>query len=383
MIEIQTQTTREQAQGLPVLLVSTCGTSLLTNYAPDLKGALFAAANLSESEVDPDLRARVEDLVQDIRTWLSSAPLGEIRRASAELNGILSYYEGDLHRGRADQHYFLTTDTYLGRLAGECLAEWIRPHVGSASAVPIQDLNTRSPDAFREGAKKLVEFFGNLGGSGHQGYRVVLNCIGGFKAFQAYASAIGLLYGHEQFYLFESEGSPLIRIPGLPVRQNLEGVVAEHFDTLRKLSLGMTLSRSQVQGIPETLLFLHGDEAVLDAWGKLAWDTYGRKAYREKLLDPPADVVRYDPKFEASVARLEPDRLEQVNERIDDLCSYLLEGAHRNERPRSRLDLKPLRADGKGTHEIDAWSDGKAARIFLDLSDGRATLLELAEKLPG
>ncbi|NET50692.1 MAG: hypothetical protein F6K09_18785 [Merismopedia sp. SIO2A8] len=61
------------------------------------------------------------------------------------------------------------------------------------------------------------------------------------------------------------------------------------------------------------------------------------------------------------------DRLRRINRRVADIARYLETGQHL-----SSLDFKELKADPcpPSTHEIDAWADLDAKRLFGHYHDG-------------
>jgi len=83
--------------------------------------------------------------------------------------------------------------------------------------------------------------------------------------------------------------------------------------------------------------------------------------YEQKVWPPLFEKLKFGPHFLKSVQGLAPDRVRMVNERIDDLTKYFLSGHN----PR-RLDFKELKSNPKppSTHEMDAWADLDAKRIY-------------------
>ncbi len=93
------------------------------------------------------------------------------------------------------------------------------------------------------------------------------------------------------------------------------------------------------------------------------WQEHKRTIYGEQLCPSPCQKLRYGAGFEASVTRhaSSPDRRRMVNERIDDLARFLEKGVNL-----ARLDFKALAGDPvpPSTHEMDAWADQDAKRLF-------------------
>jgi hypothetical protein len=79
------------------------------------------------------------------------------------------------------------------------------------------------------------------------------------------------------------------------------------------------------------------------------------------LLATPSKKIRYGDKFERSLSSLDASRIKQVNERIDDLARFAETGANL-----ARFNFRDLKGNGYtgSTHEINAWADQDAKRIF-------------------
>ena len=93
------------------------------------------------------------------------------------------------------------------------------------------------------------------------------------------------------------------------------------------------------------------------------WTESKDEVYAKSLLPSPGqDKIRYGRNFTKNIGGLPADRLVILNNRIDQLHKYLY---NRNYNPDSldfkRLQGKPVKSS---THELDAWSDLDAKRIF-------------------
>lgn len=354
----------------PILLVSTCGTSLLSNLArqraaPQTTELLKRTANLKDNELSPEDLSAIQAVAEDASTALARASICDLRRMAAELNGLLGFYRGDLAAAKGNHHIFLHTDTFQGSLAADRLAGALRSRGLATEVLPVRDLNVADPEAFTLAMNELVDWSRQtLPGYRSTGYRIVFNLVGGFKAFQAFMQTLGMFYADEILYIFEASNA-LLRIPRLPVAfdDTARGIVADNLPLFRQLSLG-PLPLDRCRALPETLISAIDDEATLSPWGKLLWDQCCTELYRRRLLDPPIPRIRYSDPFRKKcddLARNDPDKLLAVNQRIDDLADLLLHG-----RPRNRLDLKKLSGNPKppATHELDLTAHGAAWRAF-------------------
>jgi CRISPR/Cas system-associated protein Csm6 len=137
---------------MPNVFISPCGTSLLTNNVEaNVRNLLFKTANYQENELTPEDKAVIAQHLQQRRELvLRLTDFQEIKKLSAELNGILTYYQNKIpHNGVPDQHYILVSDTYQGREVGKIIVAWLQQQKLQAEVVNIPDLATNEKDRFR------------------------------------------------------------------------------------------------------------------------------------------------------------------------------------------------------------------------------------------
>jgi len=350
---------------MPNLILTTCGTSILTNGFPEQRALFAQVANHREADLSSDQLATLEVLRVQRNDSLDLLTPPDAAKASAELNGILAHYAlaPSEEQKRRDVHVLLASDTYLGRMTRDLAAHWLRGF-GFAQVVPLDvtDLRTSSLEDFRAATAdltvKLEELTHTYRSSGH---RIHFNLTGGFKSVNAFIQLLGSLWADEVFFVFESS-SELIRIPRLPFRLDDEGIIREHLATFRRLVVLNSEHLSTLTGFPDGLLLVIGDEACLSPWAEAAFAARRTSLYGEAVHPSWTDGVRFGPSFLKSTAGLPPDRLRLINERIDDLARLVHTGHNIK-----RLDLKPIKGkpQGDSTHEADAWSDGSADRLFL------------------
>ncbi|MEW6636476.1 MAG: putative CRISPR-associated protein [Actinomycetota bacterium] len=300
---------------------------------------------------------------------VEEADTGRIKRLSAELNGVLTYYGGapEPASGGADLHVLITSDTYLGQRVGEIIELWLRSRGLAVDVWRPSGLVTNDRDSFREAMATLIHRCEDvLTDYRNSGYRIAFNLTGGFKSAQGFLQTIGMFYADEIFYIFET-GS-LLSIPRLPIKLDTEGVIGEHDKAFRRLGLGEVLSAEECEGIPETLLFQAGQEATLSEWGTLVWKRGKKQLYGKRLINPLSGL-RYAPHFKRKVERLNltAERLARLNERLDELSLVV-----RKKRSNLRgLNFKKLKGDPRppSTHECDIWSDDER-RLFGHYEEG-------------
>ena len=84
----------------PTLVVSTCGTSILTNVAREFDGdrrkKLNETANLKEDQLTPEQKTVIEEVAAEARKRLQDASPADLRLSSAELNGLVDVLQSAL-----------------------------------------------------------------------------------------------------------------------------------------------------------------------------------------------------------------------------------------------------------------------------------------------
>lgn len=373
----------------PKVFISPCGTSLLTNQVDNsLRQLLMKTANYKETDLTQEDKEQITQHIQQRKQEiLDSSDLNQVKKLSAELNGILSYYQNQLPtpKGRPDCHYLLISDTYQGEKVADILEAWLKKQGWQAESVKISDLATNERDNFRLAMCELIKWcYQTLTGYRNGGYQVVFNLTGGFKSVQGFLQTAGMFLADECVYIFQFS-SQLLTIPRLPVRLESEEIVGKNINTFRKLSLNLPVTKEECKPIPETLLFFleSEDKVSLSEWGELIWSEAKSKYYKQDLLPSLSDKLVYSDEFKKNVKSLErrPDRIELINLRCDQLSLYL-ESAGKTSL--ESLDFKKLK--GKhlqgSTHECDAWSDQDAQRLYGHyLDNGQYIIDRLGEAL--
>lgn len=365
--------------GTQRFIVTTCGTSLLTNMASGHTRRLITkyANARNTQEIGTDFK-EIDALVESCHKKLGEESIQEICNFSAELNGLIKLYGYQFPHSN-DQHCLLVTDTWLGRKTAELIEAWLRNHGQySVQQRQLQDLRTDSLKEFQVAMSELVCWCDEtLSGYRDKGWRVIFNLTGGFKSVQGFLQTLALFYADEAVYVFQSSGE-LLRLPRLPVRLEVNEVLEKHLAEFRRMARQLRVTDQEAATIPHTLLWIDEGCATLSPWGELVWNQGYRDLYRKRLWDSPSPKIRYDPKFVDSRKELAGGRLQIINERIDDLAVKVETG-----RSLSRLDLKPLKGDPRppSTHEIDAWSDQDAKRIYGHYEDDVFVLDALGKAL--
>ncbi len=365
----------------PRLIVSTCGTSLLTNsVGPDLRSILTDFANQPRAEDVPvEPRQRIQQHLDARRgEFARETDLKRLMDLSAELNGVIRFYGGNPSAAR-DQHVLLATDTWLGESTARIVAAVLERYGHPVEVKRVRDLRTDDPDSFRWAMSDLVAWCAEtLGGYRDAGYRVVFNLTGGFKSVQGFMQALGMIYADESVYVFERT-EQLLRLPRLPVQLNSEAILRRHLAMFRRIATGLSVHEPEVADMSESLVNVLDGQVAFSPWGELVWREAHRTVYGAELLAFITPKLVAGPQFGRSLQKLGSEQLRQINERLDQLARRLEEGETYN--PRS-LDFKKLKTpDQDSTHECDAWAEHGALRIFGHFEDGRYVLDRLDKGL--
>jgi len=351
---------------IPKVFVSPCGTSILTNQiSSDLRSVLLKTANLKEEELTPEQHSAISQHIQQRKETLlnSSISLEEIKKMSAELNGIITYHDGEFPDSSQQQHYLLVSDTYQGEQVGELVVAWLESQGVIASKIKIPDLATSDPETFRSAMSELIRWSDEtLTGYREQNWHVIFSLTGGFKGVNGFLQTIAMFYAHESVYIFQSS-SQLLRIPQLPITIDKEGIVGKHLTAFRKLNVKLPVPRQEWEALPEILLIQWDDQVELSEWGDLVWLQAKPTYYEQELLSPLNSRLEYSERFQKQARELKRDRLALVNHHLDQLSRCLETNGEYN--PTS-LNFKKLNNQPfpKATHECYAWSDKDAKRLY-------------------
>lgn len=350
------------------IVVSTCGTSLLTNAARgpgqrELLAELQRHGNDTEDELPREVLARFRHHADRTRAEALAIGAADGWRLSAEINGLLRLYgAGVAAKARLDTHFLVHSDTWEGQAAAEIGRDWLAAHGISAQVHCVDCLTAANTEAFTLGTQELVRFCeGDLRDSRGPGDRIVFHLSGGWKSLQGFMTVLGMVYADELVYIHEF--GELLRIPRLPVQLDPDGVLAARPELARRIALQLPCSAEEVAGLPESLLYPQAGGFQFSPWGLAAWARGRRAVYQSALLPSPTPPVKYGDRFSATAAPFRGQRhMADINDCIDKLVQYVVFG-----RPTRGLDLKGLRdaeAFAPSTHECDAWHDGGAGRLF-------------------
>jgi putative CRISPR-associated protein (TIGR02619 family) len=303
---------------MPQLVISTVGTSLLTNQfnertdKKDWKRRITETANLTYEEINKHhedvsviigkLKERAEKKIYD-----AEIEVEEICEISAELNGIYGLYGRKLEEGVSDTHILIATDTAQGRIAGEVIESFLKSKGFNNTSVWIQpELSLASSSVFTESIAKLIPWMQKIIlDCKKTNYRICFNLVGGFKALQGYFNTIGMFYADEIIYVFEGSNE-VIKIPKLPVKINVEEVEPYKVQ-LAMMAVGdISKSWEEAKKVPQEWVVVDGQEMTLSTWGQLIWS----QCQNDSLLKFPK--VEYKLSFIDDYKKIENNLEEKI-----------------------------------------------------------------------
>jgi len=342
-----------------MLLISTCGTSLLTNNASDAdRKWLTAIAN--DLDVDP---VRFASIVEERRARFRAANQPTRRKMSAELNGIGAVI--DRYKPSKMFHLLVHTDT----TPGKATADLVQEALGDQTALMTAGgLRTKDLASFRAALADLTKELDALVRDYRaRGWTVVFNLTGGFKSLNGYLQTLAMISADRCVFLFEG-ASELMEIPRLPVRLAELDELRTHADIFRRLAVRYTVRTEDASGAPDALLDESDGEVTTSVLGDVAWGRHRATLFAEKLLSPLSNKVLVADAVRRAFGDLEGARRVEVNEAFDEFSAHI---DHGRPLPKSRT-FKQLRGDPVpgSTHELYAWSDGGAGRLFGHFVDG-------------
>ena len=314
--------------------------------------------------------------MEHVRHKLMTSDREKISSLSAELNALIRYYEGQLPAG--DMHVLLITDTWLARQAANLIKEWLLRLNLAVQIQSIEGLQTADFARFQVAMADLVQWVHkDVLPYSESGYHIVFNLTGGFKSIQGFLQTLGIFYADEVIYIFET-GTELFRLPKIPVKLIPGEVIRENLNLFRRMDLSLPVRN--LEKIPQVMYLQMDHEIMLSDYGELIFNQSKKELYGQQLWPAPCEKLVFSDAFIKSAQHLNKSRLQKVNERIDDLARYLCSG---NKANLNRLDFKPIKGNvmGISTHEIDAWADQDARRIYGHFENDAFILDELGKAL--
>ncbi len=366
----------------PRLMITSVGTSLLTNLFPKERGMIFKAANWTEDEGDAETVERLTELIGELSLEDWSKSVEQARKSSAEVNGLSTWSEATSTPLSELHHLLVVTDTWLGEIAAAQLESWLRAE-GAEVIIPVRvkSLRASTPEVFRRGLSELFRCWTlNIDPYIKSRSPITINATGGFKPVQSALQSLAALDGVELFYIFQTS-SELITIPALPVTFDARGLWSRCGDELRRASLDLLRVDERARVPLEWLCPISDDDEVtlLNEWGELMWSRLKSVLYPSEIITPlPSSRVELSARAmkELSLEAERAGRFDQYNEQLDLICRCL-EGddSYRSVEPRP---YRSMRGEGK-YYMFDLESDRDAKRFIAMLRDDGVYYIEKLE----
>jgi putative CRISPR-associated protein (TIGR02619 family) len=254
------------------LIISTVGTSLITNGATDEeKTLLYNYSNDTSEECPKEVKELITNQFARVSKKLSDSDNHTIRKVSAELNGIYGIYNENINARRYDLHFLISTNTYQGIKSAEVIKKFLQTHEIVCEIITPKKLSTKNKTDFSEGIKELLKWFDEtLDGYKQSGYKIIFNLTGGFKSLQGYLNTIAMFYADKIIYIFES-ANELIEIPRLPIQIDYTPFNINK-DKLLLLNASKIFDIKDFTDFPETIFDSIDNKVILSVWGEVMWN---------------------------------------------------------------------------------------------------------------
>lgn len=342
-----------------LLLLSTCGTSVLTNFADQNTRDWLQSVTNNVALGDADAM-RLEAHAAERGKGLETADASKRRRLSAEINGISAVL--DRWKPSRVQHLLVHSDTAVGKAAVDIVKAVLEKDGQQVQLLTASGLRTDNLLSFRAAVADLTVLIEEwIPGHRQRGWRALFNLTGGFKPLIAYLQALGMIYADGCVFFFEGS-SELMEIPRLPVRLAEADEIRPYTSVFRRLKHGYQVSERDAVGVSDSLLMFDDGQATTSVWGDVVWGRVRKELLAEGLLDPLSPKLVISEPVRKAFDGLEEARRVQVNDALDALSAHL-DGARSPLKSEAfrKLSGNPL---PPSTHEFYLWSDGAAWRLF-------------------
>ena len=344
----------------PLLIISTCGTSILSNINRSLGALSNDAFNAStncpdQASIQPEHQPAARLLLDTATQRFREATLAQAKVLSAELNAV-SRINGALDPQAL--HYLVVTDTHFGRSAAGIAGSFLRAQGAQAEVVAIPGLSTKSVQEFEAGAKALLARIDEIAEGFGESHHIVFNLTGGFKSLLGFMTVLGNFYADEVVYIFEG-GDELLRIPRLPVRLD-DTLVRRHTAAFLQMAHNRFLPGEQVADIPNSLLESADEKHFgLSVWGEMLWNRQRNRVLADQLTNLP--YLTYEPSFTKDFQKLDPLKRIQLQEVLAKASSLLSD---------SGGNRATLTGDRAGSIKYEQFSGSKKAYGHFRFADG-------------
>jgi putative CRISPR-associated protein (TIGR02619 family) len=280
-------------------LISTVGTSLLTNIQND-----FRETNGISREIHDSLRQLLRDENWDQLAVQLGAVSPASRICGAEINSIQEAVRRE--KLNLEHIHFFVSDTRDGRSMGQLLESYVisaqLSNLKTCTVHPITDLQDDKPARFKVyGLRNLVRELGKLVNQ-YTADALVIDATGGYKAQIAIAVVFGqalsipVLYRHERF-------SEIIDFPPMPISFDYE-LLGRNAALLAAFENGEALSSSEIEALDDKVRVMLEEVEVddenlfeLGAVGQIFLTGFRLRFPRSRELTPVPPAQKTPPSF--------------------------------------------------------------------------------------
>ena len=352
----------------PKYVICTVGTSIVTRgLAPE--GRTLINRNANRPCNDQHIPAEFIDALEAGKIAVRNELRTFQYEVSAELSSLALIFDWQNRHApsvnNGDQILFVITDTHVGHACADTIIEFLRGHNIPAERLAIKGLQADNIDELQDALAELTKRVNEIVQS-YRGYDITFNLTGGFKSISGYLQQTATLLGVDSCYLFEQSRS-LIRIPRMPITLDVAYFVdsPQRVATMRQIALELPVTDTDfademlrdagVLFLPKNLV----DTYALSAWGVVVWQRIKDIVYDKAVMPSPTTQLTFRnfKKFDGNVPKL---KIQDVNETIDVLATYICKQVT----PLASHKIKPVVGHAVISHEIYAWSDDAAGRIF-------------------
>lgn len=272
-------------------IITMVGTSIFDNYFEYISDKTFknhfeALKDRQSKDYNNEL-GKIEGIKKKISFWLKET---DVKNASAEIKSLIKLKE---NLQDDFEVYLFSSDTILGRLAGEILEEGLKKlsefEDGRITLDIIGDLQVKDSKKFMNGMRNLIEKTFKI----TNGYwdNTVINITGGYKATIPYLTILAQLNGCPIYYIFEDQDA-LIKIPSLPLSTEVINCedLRNNKDIIAKLQKGIDNEKDYNELIYSDFYRKYGvmvwedyvnnsPIAELNPLGKILWETCKNKLF--------------------------------------------------------------------------------------------------------
>lgn len=272
-------------------IITMVGTSIFDNYFEyssdkTFKNHFEALKDRQSKDYNNEL-GKIEGIKKKISFWLKET---DVKNASAEIKSLIKLKE---NLQDDFEVYLFSSDTILGRLAGEILEEGLKKlpefEDGRITLDIIGDLQVKDSKKFMNGMQNLIEKTFKI----TNGYwdNTVINITGGYKATIPYLTILSQLNGCPIYYIFEDQDA-LIKIPSLPLSTEVINCedLRNNKDIIAKLQKGIDNEKDYNELIYSDFYRKYGvmvwedyvnnsPIAELNPLGKILWETCKNKLF--------------------------------------------------------------------------------------------------------